>query len=90
MFEHFDLVDVKFERFTTRPEFGRMHDDTLFWTVEDYTYNFLDKAPETKGTGESTHARGLVAEAYKESVNGAYVRSDFVVVLGCKNRSLHQ
>lgn len=67
-----------------------MHDDTLFWTVEDYSYNFLDKVPQTKGKDESTYARELAAEAYRESVNGAYVRSDFVVVLGRKSRSLHQ
>jgi len=64
-FEHFGLVDTKVERFTTRPEFGRMHDDTLFWTVEDYSYNFLDKVPQTKEKDESTYARELVAEAYR-------------------------
>lgn len=84
-FQHFGLVDTKVERFTTRPEFGRLHDDTLFWTVEDYSYNFLDTNPETKDTGQSAHARSLVAEAYKESVSGTYVRSDFVVAVGRKS-----
>ena len=83
-FERFGLVNVKLERFTTRPELGRLYDDTLFWTVEDYSYNFLDRAPEAKATGKGVHARQLVAQAYEESIRGAYIRADFVVVVGRK------
>ena len=91
-FERFGLVDTKVERFTTRPELGRLYDDTLLWNVENYSYNFLDRSSEAKNTvntGQGAHARQLVAEAYKESVQGAHVRADFVVVVGRKVWSLH-
>ena len=83
-FQRFGLADTKVDRFTTRPELGRLYDDTLLWTVEDYSYNFLDRSPEAKRTGQGVYARQLVAQAYKESIQGAYVRADFVVVVGRK------
>ena len=84
-FERLGLVNARSDRFTTRPEFGRLHDDTLFWTVEDFSHNTLDRRPETRYTGKGQRARDLVAKAYEDSVKGAFVRSDFVVVIGQKS-----
>ena len=83
-FERFGLVGTKVERFTTRPELGRLYDDTLLWIVEDYSYNFLDRSPQAKNTGKGVFARQLVAEGYEESIQGAHVRANFVIVVGRK------
>ena len=78
------LVATRLDRFTTRPEFGRLHDDIMFWTCEDFSINTLDRRAGTEGRERGAKLRRLVSKAYEDSVSGASIISTFVVAVGRK------